>query len=596
MAFGPDPYGRFLGSRCFVDTSPAYRKLWGRSCESLYANPHSFLEAVHREDRAAVQHALRLRRRSSEFAAEYRIIRPDGSIRWIWDRGFPLFDPQDRLNQVVGVAQDITERKSLEIEFRKREAQLTQAQALAHLAIWEWDLVTGALQWSDELYEMFGWNKKRVGLDLAKVLARVHPQDRPAVKQALAKLKKGRQPPAMAFRIFRPDGTQRIIQSNHAPMLNQGGKTVKVFGTAQDITQRLDMEERYRCLVEACPDMVFVNCDGRLAFINPAGVRFLGAKEASQLIGRSVFDFIHPAFHELIRERIAHGPPYPPLEEKYVRLNGQVVDVEVAARPIRFQGRKAIQVVVHDLTRAKRAEEALRKLPARILKARDEERRLVARELHDTANQYLGALAMNLQSLALSWPQRPSPAKKILADSLNLLGRASKELRTMAYLLHPPILDELGLVAAIRDYGKNLSQRSEIKVRLDLPPDSIRLPRETETTLFRVLQESLTNILRHSKSASISIRLVVGPASVKLEVRDAGKGLPRGLLEGSAVRAGLGVGIPAMRERLAQCGGHLEIQSSRAGTLVRALIPLASLRPAARSKGAAHRRMALSHP
>jgi len=169
----------------------------------------------------------------------------------------------------------------------------------------------------------------------------------------------------------------------------------------------------------------------------------------------------------------------------------------------------------------------------------------------------------------------PDPARRALAESLSLADQAVKEIRTISYLLHPPLLDEGGLLSAVRWFSDGFSRRSGIHVALDLAADLGRLPRDVEIALFRIVQEALNNVHRHSGSATASIRLCRGPDSVVLEVADAGRGLPSELVDTPLdAIASLGVGIPGMRERARQLGGSLEIHTAGTGTTLRASLPL----------------------
>jgi len=221
-----------------------------------------------------------------------------------------------------------------------------------------------------------------------------------------------------------------------------------------------------------------------------------------------------------------------------------------------------------------RIERALHRLSARLLQLQDEERRLIARELHDTTAQTLAALSMNLSLLNQRASQMDPETRNLLSQSVTFADKCSAELRTMSYLLHPPLLDELGLTGAVREYADGFAERSGIRVDLELPPNLRRLPKETETALFRVMQESLTNIHRHSGSRTASIMFTQENSEIRLDVKDAGGGIPRKrLTETPGVESGLGVGIVGMRERLRQLGGRLEIRSSPEGTTVTAVLP-----------------------
>jgi len=217
-------------------------------------------------------------------------------------------------------------------------------------------------------------------------------------------------------------------------------------------------------------------------------------------------------------------------------------------------------------------EEARRKLSARILGLQDEERRRIARELHDSMGQTLAALKMTVSPLASAAPTG-SNTSKLLNEAVGLVDEAIQETRTLSHLLHPPMLDELGFAAAASWYVTGFAQRSGIDVKLELPEEQ-RFPEATELALFRVLQESLTNILRHSASERAEVRLEVSGDKVILSVRDYGKGIPSERLE-TFMTSGtdVGVGLGGMRERVKDLGGKLELQSPGVGTKVKVTLP-----------------------
>lgn len=219
------------------------------------------------------------------------------------------------------------------------------------------------------------------------------------------------------------------------------------------------------------------------------------------------------------------------------------------------------------------ADEARRKLSARMLKIQDEERRRIARELHDSMGQTLAALKMTVSPLSNA--ALGMPASKRFEEVNALIDEAIRQTRTVAHLLHPPMLDELGFASAASWYVNGFARRSGIEVKLELPEDQ-RFPEATELTLFRVLQESMTNILRHSGSKKAEVCLEIRGRVLILSVKDYGKGitherLTRFMNTGSDV----GVGLGGMRERVRDLGGKLELQNHGAGTTVRVTLPFA---------------------
>lgn len=226
--------------------------------------------------------------------------------------------------------------------------------------------------------------------------------------------------------------------------------------------------------------------------------------------------------------------------------------------------RKQIEKQLHD------SEKSLRDLSLHLLRTQDEERRRIGRDLHDSLGQYLAALKMKLEMLA-----RRHGADKDLTDSVHLVEESIKEVRTLAYLLHPPLLEESGLQSAIQWYLDGFEARSNIKITFGRDPAFPRLSREVELAMFRVLQESLTNVHRHSGSAVAYICLFVENNRAVLEVRDEGQGMDPSLLpESGLTTAPLGIGLRGMTERMKQLDGNLEVKTGPKGTSIRATAPL----------------------
>ncbi len=219
---------------------------------------------------------------------------------------------------------------------------------------------------------------------------------------------------------------------------------------------------------------------------------------------------------------------------------------------------------------ARDGEESLRQLTTRLLQLQDEERRKFSRELHDSLGQYLAGVKMNLDMFS-----RSQPTDELLANAIQLLDQSIAETRTISHLLHPPLLDEVGFSSAAKWYVQGFSERSGVEVKMEIPDRLGRLPRHLELGLFRVLQESLTNIHRHSKSAKAEVALQAFPEKIVLHVKDYGKGIPQELLSAFRTRGTtLGIGLTGMRERVRELGGHLDIQSNAAGTQVSVTVPL----------------------
>jgi len=241
---------------------------------------------------------------------------------------------------------------------------------------------------------------------------------------------------------------------------------------------------------------------------------------------------------------------------------------EIAHKEIRELNTDLELRVKERTTELEQKSEEIQQLNGRLLQLQDEERRRLARELHDSTGQMLAALNINLTLLKDLAAGGDAKMTKIVQDSAALTEELTRQIRTMSYLLHPPLLDEAGLESALRWYVEGFSQRSSIAVDVRASENLGRLPSDVEIALFRVVQESLTNVHRHSGSRNASVSIARDAERVVLEVRDEGKASQAGK---KAFRPG--VGILGMRERVRQLGGKLEIHSDETGTMIRALVP-----------------------
>jgi len=238
--------------------------------------------------------------------------------------------------------------------------------------------------------------------------------------------------------------------------------------------------------------------------------------------------------------------------------------------------------LVEDVTDRKRAQQELdasvtqlHALAGRLMHEQDDERRRIAQLLHETTAQDLAALKMHLARVSRTASHLSDVDRAALTESISLAEQSITEIRTLSYLLHPPFLDEMGLLSALRWYVGGFAERSGITVDLELPEQFDRLPRDTETALFRIVQESLINIHRHAESETARIRLQHAARTLVLEIEDWGRGIPKASLEQFTSGEGVvGVGIAGMSERIERLGGRLELTSSAGGTTVRVRVPL----------------------
>jgi two-component system, NarL family, sensor histidine kinase UhpB len=349
-----------------------------------------------------------------------------------------------------------------------------------------------------------------------------------------------------------------------------------------------EQEVMYRALVEQIPAVVFIAyLDGgkSKAYVSPQIEEALGFTQEEWLDDPVLcYRQIHPddktRWSIEAAETIFSGKP---LKSAYRVLarDGKVVWFRCEAKMVRRPDGRPwfILGVGFDITELKRTEqqleertESLKKLSTKLFQVQDQERRRIARDLHDGIGQYLVALKLNFEIFSSS---QLADDSGLLKESERLLERCLSDIRNLSYLLHPPLLEDAGLPAAVKSYAEGFGKRSGISVNLCLPPDLARLPNAVELVLFRVLQESLTNVLRHSQSKTVEIEIERKEHEAKLRIKDFGRGIPIEVLRRFKQNGSHeGVGLMGMRERATELGGHLEISSDAQGTLVEVALPI----------------------
>ena len=342
-------------------------------------------------------------------------------------------------------------------------------------------------------------------------------------------------------------------------------------------------EHPYRLLVETIEEgAATLSEDGTVLYSNKSFAVFFGVP-LERFIGAPLQDFLTGNDAEFLKTLIMGAKLASTRGEiRLMSRTGKPRTIRLTLSPNRELGLEAICAVATELTEVVDANEALRvtetslrQLSARLLQLQDEERRRIARDLHDVTGQKIAVLSMSLDRLARLTEQRKPEAKETIKESRDLVSQIGEEIRTLSYLLHPPLLDECGLASAVHWYAEGFQKRSAIKLEVEVDADLPRLPSEAETTLFRVVQESLTNVHRYSGSPAAKIRISKNSGEVQLEIIDYGHGIKSGTAQAKLDgQAPLGVGIPGMRERLHQLGGELNVDFGTSGTRVVATLPI----------------------
>jgi PAS domain S-box-containing protein len=384
--------------------------------------------------------------------------------------------------------------------------------------------------------------------------------------------------------IERPDGSRVTVSLHIEPIRDRDGKIIGVVNFFQDISERKQVERTTNLLaaIVDCSDDAIVskNLDGIITSWNRGAERLFGYA-AEEAIGQDIRLIIpRDRWHEevTILERLRRGERIDHFETVHVRKDGTTLDISLTISPVEDAVGRIIGAskVARDITERKRAEKAFKEseLSARLLRLQDEERRRISRELHDGVGQLLAALSMNASRLVDEKSSLSLDAARCAEENCSLILQVTNDIRTMSYLLHPPLLDDTGLYSALRWFIDGFAERSKIAAKLEFPVDLERLPQDHELCLFRITQECLTNIHRHSGSSTALVRLSRTPGEIKLEVRDEGRGIDQKTQVTIVSGESTGVGLRGMRERLRQLGGSLEIESNGTGTMVTARLPL----------------------
>jgi PAS domain S-box-containing protein len=375
---------------------------------------------------------------------------------------------------------------------------------------------------------------------------------------------------------------QRNMVLNARQVRREQGSRQSILLAIDDVTeqkQAIDGLRKQSELLHLAHDAIISRDVNSVILFWNRGAEETYGWSAAEACGNVSHDFLRTEFSEpfdQMHEKLFSAGSW---EGELIHWTREGRRITVASRQVvqRDQQGRAIGIleINRDVTLRKEAEESLRNLSARLLQLQDEERRRIARELHDSTGQSLAALVIHLSAVSARVAEIDPAAADLLREAVMLSQKASDETRTLSYLLYPPTLDHSGLGSALEWYIDGFTERSKVKVELKVSLGPKRLAEIVERTIFRIVQESLTNIFRHSGSETASVRVALHSGIVQLEVGDDGKGIPVDILAKLNSSGGqLGVGIRGMRERVRQLGGWLQIRSRQGGTIIAVSLPI----------------------
>ena len=628
-------YDAATNSSAWDDT---FRSIFGLTANT--ADSETVLSRLHPDDRDRT--AARFRAAMDlvnpvRYFNEYRLLQPDGSVRWVESHGVGEFEGEGESRRVLGCSgtvQDVTERKLAESQLRHNQEAFAKLVENAPYGVYVVDSqFRVALTDPGSRTEAFRNVDPLDGRDFGEVMRILWPE--PLASQIITifrhTLETGEPYYSERFRNSRRDlGEVKAYEWElHRIVLPDGQYGVVCYyfdSTEMRNTEDALLRQRERAdFVGEGSDVGFWFCDlpfDKVIWDKRVKKHFWLPPDDSPVTMEIFYSLLHPddraPTRQAIENSINNNQQYdveyrtvaPDGQQRWVRANGRTFYDE-AGKPVRFDG------ITQDITARKQAEEALRAsearyrelagtleqqvqartrelrerseelmrtteelriLSGRLLLVQDEERRRIARDLHDSSGQILTAIGLDLANIAEQAKSEKirGIAPQLLAqveESQKLVDLLHRELRTTTYLLHPPLLDEAGLSSAINWYVQGMTQRSGVNIEFDFAQDFGRLSREMELLVFRLVQESMTNIHRHSGSKTASIRIKRLNEAITVEIEDRGRGIPPDRLV--EIESGVsGLGIRAMRERLRQFGGELKIHSNGTGTRVFVTIPL----------------------
>jgi PAS domain S-box-containing protein len=562
-----------------IYVSPAFEQICELPVEALYSSPISYRELIHPEDREQVLTSLERLENTNRFEEEFRIVCQSGALKWLRAIGFNVKDPAGVIQTIVGTVQEITARKEMEVVLRESEDRYRDLVEHSTDLICTYNLEGRLLSVNEMPARLLGYSREEL---LKKPMREfLLPEARSQFDESLLRIKRdGFVEGSMV--VLTKTGERRVWEY-HNTLRTDGVSTPIVRGIAHDVTDQKRIESALRLSEEkfsktflASPYAIVISTmeDGRLLDVNDSFVRIMEfSREES--IGRTSSELGLWNLNnreDLLNEIRQTGR----VRSKQITLqtkSGKLLVVNYSAELIEVGGRKRLLSVCEDITERKQAEEQLRRLSGQLLRSQDEERRSIARDLHDSTGQNLVVLAASLAQLQDSMPLTSRKSRKLVSESQALADQCIREVRTLSYLLHPPMLEEAGLEDAICLYVEGFTRRSGIHVELEVSPQFGRLERDVELTFFRVVQESLNNVRRHSGSLQAKIRIGRDSRNITLEISDGGRGVHGNEPNGKS-SLGLGVGIASMEERVKLIGGRLYLESDCCGTLVRVTVPL----------------------
>jgi PAS domain S-box-containing protein len=556
--------------------------VFGIASDTYCGHVDDFRRKVHPEDRELVFQAVAKARLNREpYVAEFRVIRTDGTVRWITARGKFYYGTNGDAERMLGMAVDVTDRRLTEEALRGSEQRLRLALQAGRMYVYEWDASADAIVRSAEFADVIGTNQPRE-TSRRELIVQVHPDDHEVLAAEFSKLSPGSPASQVQYRLLRPDGSLLWVERRARAFFDEKNTLQRIVGVVADITDLKaaehavrESEQRFRLVANTAPVMIWMSGPDKLCtYFNQPWLDFTGRSIEAEL-GNGWAQMVYPEDVQLCLDTHMRAfDRHEPFQMQYRlrRHDGEYRWLLDMAVP-RFNSNGSFAGYIGsciDVTDRKLAEEALVSLSGRLIDAQEEERKRIAREIHDDYSQRLALLAINLENLAEESGVSSVETSQRLHQVWSEVSEMGADLHSLSHRLHSSTLDRLGLVAGAKAFCREFAEQQEIQVDFadeNVPHD---VPGDAALCLFRIVQEGLRNIKRHSGAARAEVRLKGSGGTLHLSVADRGRGFE---VNNRSPREG--IGIRSMEERLRSLGGHLEVRSQpMEGTRIDAWLPL----------------------
>jgi len=546
--------------------------IWSDNLKRIYGLPQdykptvkSFLSMISPDDQPDFDEFVKKVVDEEVVNDMFNLTKPNGETGFYHSRNEVIKNSNGNPKKILGIVHEITNLKQAEQELANEKQRFQLVAQTTSDVIWDLNLRNNELWWSKGFEEHFGYERSKLTDDLSSWTDHIHPEDKARATESLKKaINRNDQFWQEQYRFKMADGSTAHIIDRGIIIRDKNGKAVRMVGTLNKITERVEAEqqlreseEKYRYLFENNPQPMWIYDPNTLEFVevNEAAVHHYGYSE-EEFMDMTLLDIRPKEDAEALKENVKQNKGITSYSEEWVHLtkDGSQIDVELSAADVHYHKDKTYRLVlINDVTKQKQMQE---KIIQSVIEGEDRERKRIAHELHDGLGQHLVAASMNLQSAKSDIEKLSEKRQNQFETGISLLKNALSETRSIAHNLMPKAISDYGVIAALENLINNFSKSTEIDFQFNHNCDELKLTNQAEINIYRIFQEIITNAIRHSECTKIDIALHLKGNSLKLMVKDNGIGAQ---LDKQHEEAGLG--LRSIKTRVSSLNGSLDINS-----------------------------------